>query len=107
MCFADVDDVLLADVQPVNRETKIGVITISEPQVCAKPVPGAFRVVRQDEQMLKKSQAHVVSFSRVDQQSIQAPRVCTAKPFAARGFHQRKFRNKRQEAKPRNKAIHS
>jgi hypothetical protein len=54
LCLADVDHVLLADVQPVHREAELRVRAVPEPEAVDEPVARGFRVVRQDQDVFRK-----------------------------------------------------
>jgi small basic protein len=63
--LANVKDILIANIKPVNGKTKFRVVTVCETQVIAKPIASAFGVVRQYEHMLKKFKSHDVFLSCV------------------------------------------
>lgn len=50
--LADMQDILLADIEPVNRKPKLWMKAIGETQIFAKPVACALRVVREDQDVL-------------------------------------------------------
>jgi hypothetical protein len=45
--FSNMDDILFTDVEPVNGESKFGVITVAKAQVGTKPISGSFRIISQ------------------------------------------------------------
>ena len=68
--LADVNDILLTDVEPMHRKTKFRVRSFSKTQVVTKPVARPLGIVRQDKNMLQKTQAH--------QRSPLTYRACSA-----------------------------
>ena len=57
-CLADVQHVLIADVEPVDRETELRVVAVAKAEVLAKPVARALRIVGQYQHMLEKFDTH-------------------------------------------------
>jgi hypothetical protein len=56
--LADVDDVLIADVQPVHREAEVGMVALAQAERLAPPVPRARRILGQDQDVLHEAHAH-------------------------------------------------
>ena len=49
LCLADMNNILIADIQPIHRKAKIWMITTSKPQVSTKPVSCTLGVMSEDQ----------------------------------------------------------
>ena len=56
--LADVHDVLIADVEPVDGEAELRMIAVAKAEIVHEPVAGPFRIMREDQKVFEKSQAH-------------------------------------------------
>jgi hypothetical protein len=52
------DNVLVSDIEPVHREPKVGMVSLTKAQVLTEPVTGAVWIVGEDKQVLEKFQCH-------------------------------------------------
>lgn len=56
--LADVNYILIADIEPVNREPKFRVVAGTEAEILDPPVTGPFGVVGEDQNVFHEIQAH-------------------------------------------------
>jgi hypothetical protein len=59
--FADMNYILVANVEPVNGKAEFGMVTFPKAEIFAEPVAGSLRIMGQNEEVLKKSKRHLDS----------------------------------------------
>jgi len=58
IALANVHDILVADVQPVDGEPEFGVVARTEAERLYPPVPGSFWLVGEDQEVFHEAKAH-------------------------------------------------
>ena len=56
--LTDMQNILVADIQPMYGKAKLRVFTTRKAKVLAKPVSRSIRIVGQDQDVLHKSESH-------------------------------------------------